>query len=52
MIQEYFIPELERLVGAEISKQILQQDGAPAHTSNYTLDILKSYFNKNLISIR
>ena len=52
MLQDFFLPELRRLVGRNIRNQWFQQDGATCHTANNTLSLLRDVFGDNLISLR
>lgn len=53
MIQNYFIPELLKIVGTEnLSKQWFQQDGARPHTSDFSLKVLSEFFGNRIISDR
>ena len=52
MLETFFVPELKRLAGNELSRQWFQQDGATAHTANNTLTFIRSEFANRIISLR
>ena len=53
MLEQQFIPDLERMTGVNMRTVRFQQDGAPPHTANITLAALADWFpGERLISRR
>ena len=53
MMRRKFVPALRRKRGIDINTVVFQQDGAPPHCSNRTLEFLRQYFpGDRLISRR
>ena len=52
MLRRRFIPAIRRKRVVDLNTVVFQQDGAPPHCSNYTLEYLKQYFSGDRLDSR